>query len=103
MSSVVMGTRSLGFDTSSLRHSHDDFNLHHWLYNEVLKVLEYALRLNNPACLESALHGLGHLQVYAPDRVQSIIQNLIVRYATQAKHLPELLLYVDNASSGCVQ
>jgi hypothetical protein len=40
---------------------------------EILRVMEATLQIDSVACRESSLHGLGHWQLYYPERVQSII------------------------------
>jgi hypothetical protein len=68
-------------------------------YGEVLSVLQYALGSPNPACVESALHGLGHIQLYRASQVTPIIQAFLRR---NAKLRPELRQYAENAAVGCV-
>jgi hypothetical protein len=66
---------------------------------EILGVLESALQLNAIACQESALHGLGHWQVYYPDQTREII----ARFLQGHKEIREdLRLYAMSASSGHV-
>jgi hypothetical protein len=60
----------------------------------ILEVLEFALYLKNPACVESALHGLGHMAIHNK-RVYKIIgdwikpartnRSALLRYAAQAQ------------------
>ena len=65
--------------------------------NVIIELLEYILSLENIACKESALHGLGHWHVGYPDIVKNIIQK-----AQPA--LPEVLKnYAEQAMSGSVQ
>jgi hypothetical protein len=66
---------------------------------EILQVMESALKLDSIACQESALHGLGHWQLYYSKPVKEIIQAFLQRNKT----LPEKLQkYALNAASGCV-
>ncbi|NJD24056.1 MAG: hypothetical protein FIB06_01475 [Betaproteobacteria bacterium] len=68
-------------------------------YEALADVLEYALTIANPACIESALHGLGHLHPVAPDRVG----RAIARFLAAADHLPERLRnYARQAATGCI-
>jgi hypothetical protein len=46
-------------------------------YRIVLKVMESALFLDHPACVESALHGLNHLQPHVPVQVRRVIGDWI--------------------------
>jgi hypothetical protein len=64
-----------------------------------LDVMEAVLRLPNPACRESALHGLGHLVGHS-NRAYSIIQDFL---ANSSELDPELQRYAQSASTGCIQ
>jgi hypothetical protein len=66
----------------------------------VLEVLGYALTLRNAACVESALHGLGHLQGYRRGDVTPMIEDFIRRNPDLR---PELLKYAEHAAAGCIQ
>jgi len=44
----------------------------------VLSVMEQTLTLKEEACLESALHGLGHWGQYTPEHVHQIIERFLV-------------------------
>lgn len=66
-------------------------------YRAVVDVLEEALTLPNPACVESALHGLGHMHECLKDRITSVIAayqrvNVFVH--------PALQVYAQQASTG---
>jgi len=64
-----------------------------------LDVMEAVLRLPNPACKESALHGLGHM-VRHSDRALEIIE----RFLSSATDLDAALIqYAEAARSGCIQ
>jgi hypothetical protein len=68
-------------------------------YHAVCNVLAHALRSQNVACVESGLHGLGHLYSSYPDRVEEIINNYL-----RAANPPEnLRRYAMHARSGNVQ
>ena len=65
----------------------------------ILKVMESTLQLDSIACRESALHGLGHWQMYYPDQVREIIDSFSLRHP----QLPEKLgTYMKAAYIGCV-
>ncbi len=68
------------------------------IYAAVAEVMRYSLDLDNIACIESGLHGLGHLgSCYPP--AKELIEAFIERTAvTDAR----LLQYARNARSGCV-
>ena len=69
------------------------------LYETVTEVMEYALTLNNIACIESGLHGLGHM-VYDYPRVTEIVQAFIKKSPDLP---PDLLEYAQTASTGYIQ
>lgn len=65
----------------------------------ILQVMESTLQLDSIACRESALHGLGHWQMYYPDRVGEIID----RFSMKHPRLPEKLeAYMKAAYTGHV-
>lgn len=65
-----------------------------------LEVLEFALYLKNPACIESALHGLGHMGSFGSNqRVYRIIDDWIKQ--TQIS-CPQLLEYAARAQQGYI-
>lgn len=69
-------------------------------YSAVIEVLEDALNSSNPACVESALHGLGHILSSCIERVTDVIatyQQLNVFVS------PCLKAYAQQASTGNVQ
>ena len=68
-------------------------------YAAVLDVLRFALSSPNPACVESALHGLGHMQYKIPRQVEQIVQSFIAKPQIQNE---DLLQYASNASHGYV-
>jgi hypothetical protein len=65
-----------------------------------LDVMEEVLRLPNPACRESALHGLGHM-VRHSGRAGEIVDRFLADPPAGAT--PELLDYARAARSGCIQ
>ena len=65
----------------------------------VIEVMEAALYLPNPACVESALHGLGHRVHHDAEIVEAIIN----RFLSKLPGLrPELRQYAINARAGCI-
>jgi hypothetical protein len=70
------------------------------LDEEVLQVLESALKLDSVACQESALHGLGHWQYHYPQRVRKIVEDFVKRNSGLRE---DLRLYAWSASRGHVQ
>ncbi len=69
-------------------------------FNLSLEVLEFALYLKNPACIESALHGLGHMSSSGTNqRVYRIIDNWMRQAKTSR---PQLLRYAALAQRGYI-
>jgi hypothetical protein len=69
------------------------------LTSKDLDVMETVLQLPNPACKESALHGLGHI-VRRSGRATTIIE----RFLADEKNLsPDLGRYARAAATGCIQ
>lgn len=68
-------------------------------YRAVCDVLEHALKSPNRACVESGLHGLGHIYSSYPERVEEVID----RYLNAAKPPDELRQYAINARRGYIQ
>jgi len=65
----------------------------------ILQVLESTLQLDSIPCRESALHGLGHWQIYYPQRVGEIID----KFSMTRPQLPQKLQeYMLNAYTGYV-
>jgi hypothetical protein len=68
--------------------------------DEYLAVMQRCLTLSHHACLEGALHGLGHWHSIFPQRVEQIVD----RFLRERNDLrPELVLYARRARDGGVQ
>ncbi|MBL1146412.1 MAG: hypothetical protein HND56_05815 [Pseudomonadota bacterium] len=67
-------------------------------YPAVTDVMEYALTLNNIACIESGLHGLGHA-VYNWPHAAEIIENFIKRAGNID---PRVMRYAEMAKTGYI-
>ncbi|MBI5094959.1 MAG: hypothetical protein HZB26_21305 [Candidatus Hydrogenedentes bacterium] len=67
--------------------------------NAVLHVFGEVLRMDAEACLESVLHGLGHWQMYVPERTEPIAQKFLTRTDISL----ELRKYAEQALVGNVQ
>lgn len=65
-----------------------------------LAVMRETLRLPNPACQESALHGLGHWAGAYPEFTAATINAYLAANPTLR---PELVRYAQAARGGCVQ
>ena len=63
-----------------------------------LEAMERTLAIDHIACQEGALHGLGHWQMFYPERVVPIID----RYLASSHAKPELTNYAQNARTGYV-
>jgi hypothetical protein len=72
---------------------------HPVLRDAYFEVLSDTLTLDNDACIESALHGLGH-SVYTQPRATEIIDNWL---ASNPNVRPELLRYAQAARTGRIQ
>ena len=66
----------------------------------ILDVMSQTLNLPSDACRESALHGLGHWNLYYPQFVARCIDDFLKREQTLR---PELRTYALNARAGCIQ
>lgn len=69
-------------------------------YRAVCNVLEQSLQSSNRACVESGLHGLGHVYSSYPERVEQVIDEFLRGAASRT---PELRQYAVAARRGCVQ
>ena len=67
----------------------------------LLDVLAGALESSNPACVESALHGLNHLSGDARPAVIDLIESVLERRAHELS--PELVTYARKAACGVLQ
>jgi hypothetical protein len=56
-------------------------------YAAIFDVLKFALTSTNPACVESALHGLGHMHYKMPRQVEQIIQRFLSKTHIQNEDL----------------
>ena len=69
-------------------------------YQAIAEVMQKSLQLRNVACIESGLHGLGHLVFETPKVAQPIIEDFL----RKRKDLPEALLnYARAAQTGMIQ
>ncbi|WP_372369215.1 hypothetical protein [Candidatus Uabimicrobium sp. HlEnr_7] len=75
------------------------FPEHEYLVDPIFETLTFAISLPNIACIESALHGLGHLKPYHPKRVESIINNYLESPRLITK---ELELYAQRAFAAMI-
>ena len=68
------------------------------IYSTLADVMERSLYLSNIACVESGLHGLGHMTHYYPE-AEKIIQNFI----NETKITDSRVLgYAEAAKTGCI-
>ena len=70
------------------------------IHDACLAVMRNTLALPNPACQESALHGLGHWAHAYPQFTAATIDAYL---AANPKLRPELVRYAQAARSGCIQ
>jgi len=69
-------------------------------YGAVCEVLEYSPQSSNRACVESGLHGLGHIFSSYPERVQQVIDGFL---HSAANCVSQLRQYAEAARKGYVQ
>ena len=69
------------------------------IHEACLAEMREILRLPNPACQESALHGLGHWAHVYPEFTAATINAYL---AANPRLRPELVHYAEAARSGCV-
>jgi len=77
----------------------DDVSDKDELNKAISEVLEYALTLNHIACIESGLHGLGHMNISFP-LCSKLVENFIVK---NKRKDPRILKYAKQAAIGSVQ
>ena len=65
---------------------------------KVVEVMSAGLELGNPACQESALHGLGHSVRHGPPGIDAII----TAYLERDDIRPEIAAYARAARTGCI-
>lgn len=70
------------------------------LYRAIASVMEQCLSLSNPACVESGLHGLGHLATFQSNIAVPIIDKFL---NNGKKHPKALMEYAKMARTGMIQ
>ena len=68
-------------------------------YEAIADVMHNSLALNNPACVESGLHGLGHTATFLPDIAVPIIDIFLKNTEHKNK---DLLNYAETAQTGMI-
>lgn len=68
-------------------------------YDAIFEVLEPTLYSSNDACVEGALHGLGHIKLYTEERVPAVIVRFLERRRDLRK---ELIEYAQACATGHV-
>ncbi len=70
-------------------------------YRAIADVMAGCLRLDNPACVESGLHGLGHMVPFLPNLATPLIDDFL---NNNTKNLPAALIqYAHSARSGVIE
>jgi hypothetical protein len=69
-------------------------------YKAIASVMERCLSLDNPACVESGLHGLGHMAFFLPDIAVPIIDRYLKRKNNENTALVQ---YAKAARTGMIQ
>lgn len=70
-----------------------------YYYRAIASVMESCLYLDNPACIESGLHGLGHLATFQSDIAVPIVDRFLKKAKNQDKRL---LDYAKSARTGMI-
>lgn len=68
-------------------------------YHAIASVMESCLYLDNPACVESGLHGLGHLATFQVNIAVPILDRFLKKAKNQD---PRLLNYAKSARTGMI-
>ena len=68
-------------------------------YVATAEVMRQCLFLENPACVESGLHGLGHLATFQPKVAVPVIDVFLKNATNQS---PELIGYAKQARTGMI-
>jgi len=103
-STIVGGDNSLNhfcfmlWDVTSLSYWNDHPRKNEG-YAAIVEVMEFALTLSNIACVESALHGLGHLHAYRSQEIEGIIRRFLRRPHDLPDHVKR---YAEAAAIGHV-
>lgn len=71
----------------------------HAYYHAIAGVMEQCLSLQNPACVESALHGLGHMATFQPKLARPIIKRFLKEHKAMD---PQIRAYAQSARRGRV-
>lgn len=69
-------------------------------YEAIAEVMRQCLSLDNPACVESGLHGLGHMAAFLPDIAVPIIDGYLKQKGRN--HDQDLLDYARAARTGMI-
>jgi hypothetical protein len=69
-------------------------------YQAIAAVMRQCLTLENPACVESGLHGLGHMVPFLPDLAVPIIDEYLEHVKTRSE---SLIHYAKAARTGMIQ
>lgn len=86
------------WDVTALSWCSEDHPNREEIYAAVSDVMEYALTLKNLSCIESALHGLGHLVDFWPQA-----ENIVEDFIRRSKNIdPRILSYAEKAKNGDV-
>ena len=68
-------------------------------YAAIADVMQNCLGLSNPACVESGLHGLGHMATFLPDIAVPIIDTYLKNKKNKNK---DLINYAKTARTGII-
>jgi hypothetical protein len=82
------------------KEAHENSKLENqFYYMAIAEVMKKCLDLSNPACVESGIHGLGHLAYSFPDIAVPILDKYILK---GKNHSPSLVKYAKMARTGMI-
>ena len=84
------------WDVTPIAHWEDDPE-RAMFYDAILAVLEPALYSRNDACVQGALHGLGHIKAYTGDKVPLVIGRFLEKRSDLRN---ELVTYARACATG---
>ena len=97
-STTTMKTREEIFAEGQQQYKNIDIETKGY-YEAIADVMQRCLELSNPACVESGLHGLGHMVTFLPDMAVPIIDG----YLKNGKNHSETLVnYAEMARTGMI-
>lgn len=91
------------WDIISIPHYYRETEDREEIYEVTHKLWECVLSLSNIACIESALHGIGHNSCEYSDRITKMVDKFILSYSKNPEHNKDLINYAQCAKRGMIQ